>query len=320
MYFMIKIEIKKNDEKQRLDRFLKKYLNKAPLSHIYKMIRKDVKVNGKRAKIETELHEDDIVELYLSDTLIEKYREAKKVFRVSKQFKVAYEDDELIVVNKPFGLLTHGDAVEKKNTLANQVCNYLISTGDYVPSREQTFVPSPVNRLDRNTTGLVIFGKTADSLKKLNQMIKNRDEIEKYYLTIVSGEMREPIELVGKLIKDEISNTVTVLSEEQEEGKTIETIARPLKIANGYTLVEVELVTGRTHQIRAHLQNAGFPIIGDVKYGDFRVNKDVQRKYDLSTQLLHAYRVVIRGIEVIGELPTNFADIKTDIFGKGIVD
>ncbi|MEG0918853.1 MAG: RluA family pseudouridine synthase [Anaerovoracaceae bacterium] len=313
---MIKIEIKKNDEKQRLDRFLKKYLNKAPLSHIYKMIRKDVKVNGKRAKIETELHEGDEISLYLSDELVAKYREEKKIIKVSKQFKVVYEDDYLIVVNKPFGLLTHGDAVEKKNTLANQVTNYLISTGDYVPSREQTFIPSPVNRLDRNTTGLVLFGKTAESLKKLNLMIKNRDEIEKYYLTIVSGEMKEPIELVGNLVKDEKTNTVKVIKSSETEGKSIETIARPIKTAKGFTLVEVELVTGRTHQIRAHLQSAGFAIIGDIKYGDYRVNKEMQRKYDLSTQFLHAYKLVIEGKEIIGELPDNFKRIKEDIFGK----
>ena len=313
---MIKIEIKKNDEKQRLDRFLKKYLNKAPLSHIYKIIRKDVKVNGKRAKIETELVEGDVIELYLSDMLIDKYREEKKVYRVSKQFRVVYEDEAVIVVNKPFGLLTHGDAVEKKNTLANQVCNYLMSTGEYSPSREQTFVPSPVNRLDRNTTGLVIFGKTAESLKDLNQMIKYREQIEKYYLTIVSGEMTEPIELVGKLIKDELTNTVTVVKEDEEEGKRIETIARPIKAANGYTLVEVELVTGRTHQIRAHLENAGYPIIGDVKYGDYRVNNHVFNKYDLSTQLLHAYKLVIDGHEIIGEPPENFLNISDDIFGE----
>ena len=313
---MIKIEIKKNDEKQRLDRFLKKYLNKAPLSHIYKMIRKDVKVNGKRAKIETELHEGDEISLYLSDELLKKYREEKKIIKVSKQFKVVYEDDRLVVVNKPFGLLTHGDAVEKKNTLANQVTNYLISTGDYVPSREQTFVPSPVNRLDRNTTGLVLFGKTAESLKELNRMIKNRDEIEKYYLTIVSGEMKESIELVGNLVKDEKTNTVTVIKPSETEGKSIETIARPIKTANGFTLVEVELVTGRTHQIRAHLQSAGFAIIGDMKYGDYRVNKEMFRKYDLSTQFLHAYKLVIEGKEIIGDLPDNFKKIKEDIFGK----
>ncbi len=311
---MVEIKIEKNDGNQRLDRFLKKYFKKASLSQIYKIIRKDLKVNGKRSKENTIIEEGDVLSFYMQEDFFESLKEKKKIVKVTKQFKVVYEDDEMIIVSKPFGLLTHGDSREKKNHLANQVTNYLISTGDYVPSRERTFAPSPVNRLDRNTTGLVIFGKNADALKKLNKMIKDRDKISKYYITIVAGEMKNPIELKGKLEKDSKSNTVTV-TDETGDGKQIETIARPIKTAKGYTLVEVELVTGRTHQIRAHLSHHGYPIIGDVKYGSPKVNRKIKEKYGLTTQLLHAYRLVIEGKEIIGPLPPNFHDIVFDIFG-----
>lgn len=313
---MREIKIERNDAEQRLDRFLKKYFNKATLSQIYKMIRKDIKVNGKRGKENTLLNEGDVLSVYIKDELFEELREEKRVIKVTKQFKVVYEDDSMLVVSKPFGLLTHGDSREKKNHLANQVINYLISKGDYVPGREQTFAPSPVNRLDRNTTGLVIFGKTAESLKELNKMIKDRERISKYYITIVSGEMKEAIELKGKLEKDSRTNTVTVTDIESEDGKEIETIARPLQIKNGYTLVEVELVTGRTHQIRAHLAHHGFPIIGDAKYGKKKVNEMVKKKYGLSTQLLHSYRLVVDGNEIIGDVPPNFDKIIKDLFDK----
>lgn len=310
---MVEIKIEKNDANQRLDRFLKKFFKKASLSQIYKIIRKDLKVNGKRGKENTIIQEGDVLNFYMGEDFFESLREKKKIIKVTKQFKVVYEDDEMIIVSKPFGLLTHGDSREKKNHLANQVTNYLISTGDYVPSKERTFAPSPVNRLDRNTTGLVIFGKNADALKKLNKMIKDRNQISKYYITIVAGEMIESIELKGKLEKDNKSNTVTV-TDETGEGKQIETIARPIKTAKGYTLVEVELVTGRTHQIRAHLSHHGYPIIGDVKYGNPKINKKIKEKYGLATQFLHAYRLVIEGREIIGPLPPNFHDIVLDIF------
>lgn len=316
MYSMREIKIERNDAEQRLDRFLKKYFNKATLSQIYKMIRKDIKVNGKRGKENTLLNEGDVLSVYIKDELFDELREEKRVIRVTKQFKVVYEDDSMLVVSKPFGLLTHGDSREKKNHLANQVINYLISKGDYVPGREQTFAPSPVNRLDRNTTGLVIFGKTAESLKELNKMIKDRDRISKYYITIVSGEMKDAIELKGKLEKDSRTNTVVVKELEAEDGKEIETIARPLQVKNGYTLVEVELVTGRTHQIRAHLAHHGFPIIGDAKYGKKKVNEMVKKKYGLSTQLLHSYRLVVDGTEIIGEVPPNFDKIIKDLFDE----
>lgn len=321
---MVKLTITKNEAGQRLDRFLKKYLKSAPLSHIYKIIRKDLKVNGKRAKAESMLAEGDELSLYMSQDEIDSYHKPKKSLKAKRQFGIAYEDENLLVAEKPFGLLTHGDAVEKRNTLANQVCGYLQEQGEYNPGRERTFVPSPANRLDRNTTGLVIFGKNALSLQALNKMIREKDRVSKRYLTIVFGEMKAPISLSDKMEKDHRSNRVTVLSSDAEGGKSMETIVRPVQRKNGYTLVEVELLTGRTHQIRAHLKKAGFPIIGDAKYGDQSVNRAVGKKFGLSTQLLHSYKLIFNNIDVpleyltgkviTSELPDDFQRIKKEIF------
>ncbi|MEG2199773.1 MAG: RluA family pseudouridine synthase, partial [Anaerovorax sp.] len=237
---MINLTITENEDNQRLDRFLKKYFKSAPLSYIYKLIRKDVKLNGRRAKIETMLVSGDELCIYVSEEEAQSYQEQKERPMAKKQFQIAYEDENIIVVVKPFGLLTHGDHLEKKNHLANQVSGYLAEKGEYKPGRERTFVPSPVNRLDRNTTGLVIFGKNNKSLQSLNKMIREKGYVRKYYLTVVSGHLRKELQLKDKMEKDGNRNVVTVLDMEDANGKVMETIARPLKYANGYTLVEVE--------------------------------------------------------------------------------
>lgn len=320
---MVNIEIGKNEQKQRLDKFLRKYLGNASLSYIYKAIRKDVKVNGRRAKEDTMLELGDVITLYISDEELSALTRTRRSTRVKRQFKVAYEDDNIIVVEKPFGLLTHGDRTEKKNHLANQVVDYLIEKGDYNPRLERTFTPASVNRLDRNTTGLVLFGKTNEALQTLNRMIREKDKVNKYYMTIVKGRVKGELHLRDRMVKDERTNKVRVLSMD-EEGRDMETIVRPIETGRDFTLVEVELITGRTHQIRAHLAKAGHPVIGDVKYGDRKVNEMVRRRFNLNTQLLHAYKLTFRGctgaleylndLEITADLPEDFANIRRELF------
>ncbi len=290
---MIVLKIGPNDDRQRLDRFLKKYLKNAPLSRIYRLIRKDLKINGKRGAIDCMLREGDELFLYISEDEMADLIRVRKTAKPRKQFAIAYEDAHLLVVEKPFGLLTHGDRQEKKNTLTNQVLGYLADSGGYRPDRERAFAPAPVNRLDRNTTGLVMFGKDNASLQALNRMLREGGYVDKYYQTIVVGELRRELILRDRMEKDRKANIVRV-SGGEGGGKLMETIARPLRAARGYTLVEVELVTGRTHQIRAHLASAGFPVIGDPKYGSPPVNRDLARRYGLGAQLLHACRIEIR--------------------------
>ncbi len=285
------IEIKPDDAGQRLDRFLRKYLPKATLSGIYKIIRKDVKVNGKRSKIDTFLEEGDIITLYLDDKKIDQLSVRKKIKRADRTFKIIYESDNVLIVFKPSGILTHGDANEKKNHLTNQVLSYLIDTGSYNPRFSNTFSPSPANRLDRNTSGLVVFGKNTNSLRRLNEIFKNRD-IEKSYLTICQGIIEAPLDLHGYMEKIEVNGKFrTSISEKNNQrNKAIHTKVNPLKYGEykgvKYTLTEVELMTGRMHQIRAHLSYIGHPIVGDSKYGGRAV-----RELEIRNQLLCANKL-----------------------------
>lgn len=319
---MIKLEITENEQNQRCDRFLKKYLANAPLSVIYKVIRKDIKVNKKRPKESTILNLGDEILLYIKDEDLEKWTAKKEKPRSEKQFDIVYEDEKLLIVNKPSGLLTHGNEEEKKNHLTNQVITYLIDTGSYVPRVEKIFTPASVNRLDRNTSGLVIFGKTSLALQELNQLMKDKNKIKKYYLTIVSNNLTEELHLKGKLSKMENKNMVKV--NENSKGKFIETIARPMMSKNNFTLIEVELLTGRTHQIRAHLADVGYPLIGDTKYGNRKINDIVKKKFSLNSQFLHAYKLEFQGIDgnleymngkkIEIKLPKKLNSIRDEIF------
>ncbi|MDR3072477.1 MAG: RluA family pseudouridine synthase [Clostridiales Family XIII bacterium] len=317
------IHVTETEEGQRLDRFLKKYLRTAPLGFIYKAIRRNVKVNGARVGVESILKAGDEISLYLGDSQIAEFLVKEGAQTHKRQFKIVFEDDNLLVVTKPFGLLTHGDKQEKKNTLANQVVGYLIDSGSYLPGEEKTFTPASVNRLDRNTTGLVLFGKNPKALRDLNAMLRHHEDMEKTYLTIVKGQLTGALHLKGKIVKDELRNLVTILPETAEEGRTVETKAIPVQQLNGYTLTEVTLITGRPHQIRAHMAHAGFPIVGDAKYGDKRTNRYFEQRFGLTTQLLHAYKVrvnegresltYLKGVVFESEYPENIRTISSTL-------
>ncbi|MCF0151483.1 MAG: RluA family pseudouridine synthase [Firmicutes bacterium] len=335
---MKEITIERNDAEQRLDRFLRKYLPKAPLSFIYKLIRKDIKVNGKRAKEDTLLKEGDVLSIFAAEADLAQFTEKKRHHTAKRQFTVLYEDDNLIIVSKPFGLLVHGDKSEKKETLANQVTDYLIETGAYVPRLEKSFVPSPVHRLDRNTTGLVIFGKNARALRILSAMLKEAPEssedakagcsIKKFYLTVVHGRLEKEVRLQSRLIKDEVKNRGIVVPESAKDGKYIETVARPVYSNGRYTLTEVELVTGRSHQIRAHLASIDHPLLGDTKYGG-RAYTVPGASSSVTTQLLHAARVefvdapapldYLNGKTVECPLPASWQAIQKELFAKQVL-
>jgi len=325
----VRFEVSEGEAGRRLDRVLKKILREASLSFIYRVIRKDVKVNGRRVSGETLLGLGDVVEIFLPEEQIEelgKSRHAKGT-AAKKQFGVIYEDENVLVVNKPFGLLTHGDESERKNTLTNQVSAYLKGAETGPPGGANIFAPAPANRLDRNTTGLVLFGKTLPAARDLAAMLKGGEEgskyVEKAYLTVVKGTIKNTLTLKARMTRDGDTNTTKVLSGASGEGRVMATEALPLAAGNGYTLVEARLLTGRTHQIRAQLADAGYPVVGDRKYGDLALNRKMLQKYRLQAQLLHAYRLTVfegigsleylKGKTFLAKPPERFMEIAEDL-------
>lgn len=298
---MKKLVIQQNDANQRIDKYMKKLLVQAPTNFIYKMFRKkDIKVNGKPVseKYIVQLH--DVVEMYLYEDKFLEFTKEKSVLDLPQEFTVLYEDDQILVVNKPAGLLIHEDYRESVNTLSNQVLTYLMKKGEYTLEREQTFTPGPVHRLDYNTSGIVIFGKTLQALQALNEMMKQRHCIEKRYLTIVKGKLTNPRDLQGYIKKIPEEARVNFVKKETLGALFMHTKVFPLKSKESFSLVEVHIITGRMHQIRIHLASIEHPIIGDAKYGDFELNKKMKRKYNLQNQLLHAYK--IKFVRPIGNL------------------
>ena len=283
---MRELIIGKNDAGQRLDKFLTKALD-LPQSLLYKSIRlKKIKVNRKRAEANMKLIEGDTIQCFLAEEFFEKGKKhgfsegsslgAESLHRINTKLDVVYEDENLILVNKPAGLSVHEDADSKSNTLITYILSYLYEKGEYSPEDEQSFAPALCNRIDRNTQGIVIAAKNAEALRVMNEKIKLR-EIDKYYLAAVHGipERKEAL-LTGYLIKDEKNNTVKVFDKNPPKGaKDIKTKYKVIAKNSDSALLEVELLTGRTHQIRAHLAHVGHSLVGDGKYG---VNRSDRQK------------------------------------------
>ncbi len=281
------LTVNSNDAGQRLDKFLSKAVPTLPTSLMYKLIRtKKIKVNRKRTEHTYFLCEGDTVELFIKEEFFELPAETGAL-KLTPHIDIIYEDENIILCDKRAGMIVHSDDKESTNTLISHITAYLYQKGEYDPERENSFAPALCNRIDRNTGGIVIAAKNAQTLRIMNEKIKNR-ELKKKYLAAVHGTFDEKEGLLkGYLIKDQKTNTVKVFKTQPKSGdaKKIITGYRVIAEKNGLSLLEVDLITGRTHQIRAHMSSIGHPLLGDGKYGINRDDKQIGYKY----QALYSY-------------------------------
>ena len=293
---MKEIIIKKNDAGQRLDKFLTKAVPLLPKSLMYKFIRtKKIKVNRKRAEQSQMLSENDVILLFISDEFFSNPDPETVFTRLTPKIKVVYEDEDILLCDKRPGVSVIPDEHESENTLINHIKAYLYRNGEYDPSLESSFAPALCNRIDRNTGGIVIAAKTAAALRDMNQKIKDR-EIGKKYLCIVHGRMEKKEDVLrGWMIKDSSKNKVKVYTNRPDspDARNMITGYRVIDTNGDLSLLEVELFTGRTHQIRAHMASIGHPLLGDGKYGINRDDKQLGYKY----QALYSYSCTIDGKE-----------------------
>ena len=285
---MKEFTITQNDAGQRLDRFLSKAIPLLPESLMQKYIRlKRIKLGGKRVERNTRLNAGDVLQLYINDEFFETPKAENAYLTVSApKLNIVYEDENILLVDKKPGLAVHPhDGAEYGKTLIDHIQAYLYAKREWRPREENSFTPALCNRIDRNTGGIVIAAKNAEALRILNQKIKDR-EIDKRYLCIVHGTPKPPEgRLEGYLFKDAKENRVYITKKMQPGAKTAVTFYRTLQSRNGLSLVECELLTGRTHQIRAQMAAAGWPLLGDGKYGK------LDKRYDRKYQALYSYRL-----------------------------
>ena len=287
---MKEISIRPNDAGQRLDRFVGKAVPLLPESLLQKYIRlKRIKLNGKGAKRDARLQAGDTLQLYINDEFFEKPREENSYLKVgTPRLNIVYEDENILLLDKKPGVLCHSAGVWDYNTLIANIQAYLAQKGEWKPREENSFAPALCNRIDRNTGGIVIAAKNAESLRILNEKIRDR-EIEKFYLCAVQGRPKPPEgRLENYLFKDAGKNQVYVKSKPEPGARTAVTEYRTLCTKGSLSLVECRLLTGRTHQIRAQMAHAGWPLLGDGKYGSERFNKGFEEK----GQALYSYKLV----------------------------
>ena len=301
---------------QRLDKYLRRRFPGAPFSFLHRMLRrKNITLNGRRADGSELISAGDELRLFLSEETISSMRAGKAqpagVFsgkesagasgnasaagasgeRISRPpaFGIIYEDSDILIADKPAGLLTQ-KASAGDRSLNDELVRYLLDTGKAAPESFHYYRPSAVNRLDRNTSGIVLCALTLRGAQFLSEMIRSR-QVRKYYRMVVLGAVHKPGEITGGLIKDSRTNTVA-FADREDAGMASRTVYRPVRTGKRYTLIEAELVTGRTHQLRVHMASAGHPILGDPKYGDLKENRRLKDRFGIRHQLLCAARLV----------------------------
>lgn len=282
------LEIKKNDAGQRLDKFLQKNFKTLPKSLMYKYIRKKcIKLNGKKCDIDVMLCEGDVLTFYIKDEFFEPLQQKNYEFlKAPVKLDIVYEDENIMLIDKKPGVIVHPDKSYHFDSLVARVQHYLYDRGEYSPDGENAFAPALVNRIDRNTGGIVIAAKNAESLRALNLKMKTR-ELEKHYLCLVYGKPQKNTDILqGYIVKDEKKNRVTVIKNKAENAKEIRTKYSVISSGGGFSLLDVELMTGRTHQIRAHMASVGHPIAGDPKYAKNRKAPD-----NFKYQALYSYKL-----------------------------
>ncbi len=326
---MQELHVTENEAGQRLDKLLAKFLNQAPKSFLYKMMRKkNIVLNGKKCTGNEKLKQGDSIKLFFSDETIEKF--SAGTYAIPKKEKInmlpiIYEDEQVLLMNKPVGVLSQ-KAKDSDVSAVEILINYLMETDQLSKEQFRTFHPSICNRLDRNTSGILVAGKTLSALQEMNRFFKERT-IAKYYRCLVKGRVIKNEDYIkGYLVKDQKTNKVSITKKKTEEGVPIETEYCVIQSNDEVSLLEVHLITGKTHQIRAHLASIGHPIIGDYKYGDKQINEMYRQAYGLKSQLLHAYRLempssngslaYLNDKKFVAELPDKFIKICKD---KGVL-
>lgn len=302
---MRKLVIGKNEAGQRLDKYLKKYFREAGSGFLYKMLRKkNILLNEKKAEGKEMLSEGDRITLYLAEETIEKFRKTPASEKESSlsypraKLWILYEDEDILMINKPAGMLSQ-KASEQDVSLVEYLIGYLLEEKRITARELETFHPSVCNRLDRNTSGIVLAGKTLKGLQFLSEILKDRT-LKKYYLCLVKGKISEKQHCRAYLRKDSAANHVRVYDSPREGAVLIETAYEPCWSDGKVTLLQVELITGKSHQIRAHLASMGHPLAGDPRYGNRRWNQELKKETGLTRQFLHAWKVEFPVIEGVG--------------------
>lgn len=298
---------------QRLNKYMMKYLNQAPSSFIYKMLRKkNITRNGKKASGDEILECGDVIKVFLADETIERFRVVGST-QVSGQkpgitLQILYQDPDILAVHKPVDVLSQ-KAKKDDYSINEAIVDYCLSMRILSEKQLETFHPSISNRLDRNTSGIILAGISLKGSQMLASILKGHT-CEKYYYTIIAGEMKQCIHEKAYIVKDTKKNQSKIQKHESPGASMIETAFTPLCTKNGFTLLQVQLFTGKSHQIRAHLQSLGYPMAGDTKYGNPAVNRKLRERYHLNHQLLHAGKLVLPDIpEITDPLPAEFKKI-----------